>query len=284
MKHSFGAAGDEPAAPQEPRRHGLLRAAGVAWLLMATAAGLLNSPADGGRTAAGPGADDAQSLAELFQDVPGTRPADPDGARAGRDDPATSQEPDTIAEAGRATTAGGAVDAAPVAYVPVRDSSLTQASAISDSPPHPVRLVIPDMGIDMAIGPVGVQADGQMAVPDDVDAVGWYKFGSVPGSSSGTTVLASHVDSWAEGVGPFARLREQARIGTWINVYRSDGSVRSYTVVDNRMIPKTDLPVDLLFNRTGEHRLVLVTCGGRFQRDIGRYTDNIVVTAAPAGF
>jgi sortase (surface protein transpeptidase) len=192
--------------------------------------------------------------------------------------------PDEIDESAPATSTGGAAQAAPVPYVPVRDSSVAaHASTVADSPARPVRLVIPDMGIDMPIGPVGVRDDGQMAVPDDVDAAGWYKFGATPGASSGTTVVASHVDSWAEGVGPFARLRNQATEGTWINVFRSDGTVQSYRVIDNRMIPKVSLPVDTLFDRTGDHRLVLVTCGGRFQRDVGRYTDNIVVTAAPVG-
>ncbi len=59
--------------------------------------------------------------------------------------------------------------------------------------------------------------------------------------------------------------------------------IATATVIDNRMIPKVNLPVDTLFNRTGEHRLVLVTCGGRFLTDVGRYTDNIVVTAVPVG-
>ena len=61
----------------------------------------------------------------------------------------------------------------------------------------------------------------------------------------------------------------------------ADGTTLTYAVADNTMIPKPELPVDELFDRGGPPRLVLVTCGGRFQRDIGRYTDNIVVTAVP---
>ena len=41
--------------------------------------------------------------------------------------------------------------------------------------------------------------------------------------------------------------------------------------------------MDRWFDRTGAPRLVLVTCGGAFRRDIGHYTDNVVVTAEPLG-
>lgn len=166
--------------------------------------------------------------------------------------------------------------------VPVRSAALSELAVTgADGPAQPVRLVISDVGIDMPVGPVGVGEDGQMSVPDDVDAVGWYKFGAAPGATAGTAVLASHVDSWAKGVGPFARLRHEVMPGTRVLVTTADGTTLTYEVADNRMIPKPELPVDDLFDRGGPPRLVLVTCGGRFQRDIGRYTDNIVVTAVP---
>jgi hypothetical protein len=37
-----------------------------------------------------------------------------------------------------------------------------------------------------------------------------------------------------------------------------------------------------IYSRTGPRRLVLVTCGGPFNQNIGHYRDNIVVTAVPA--
>lgn len=44
---------------------------------------------------------------------------------------------------------------------------------------------------------------------------------------------------------------------------------------------KADLPLDV-WSQTGPARLMLVTCGGPFDSSIGRYRDNIVVTAVPA--
>ena len=61
--------------------------------------------------------------------------------------------------------------------------------------PPPVRLVVPDVGIDMAVDPVGVRDDGEMEIPEDADRAGWYRFGPAPADPAGATVVAAHVDS-----------------------------------------------------------------------------------------
>ena len=45
-----------------------------------------------------------------------------------------------------------------------------------------------------------------MALPTSVSMVGWYRFGSRPLDRAGATVLAGHVDSRTDGVGPLAGL------------------------------------------------------------------------------
>lgn len=244
MDESTSAAGPRPAAFVAAVRRRVVGSALVA-LLAAGAGELLTSPMEDDR-----GSPPATSVAPI--DAP-------------------ERQPEAISEP---------TERAPA--VPVRSAALSELAVTgADGPAQPVRLVISDVGIDMPVGPVGVGEDGQMSVPDDVDAVGWYKFGAAPGATAGTAVLASHVDSWAKGVGPFARLRHEVMPGTRVLVTTADGTTLTYEVADNRMIPKPELPVDDLFDRGGPPRLVLVTCGGRFQRDIGRYTDNIVVTAVP---
>lgn len=185
------------------------------------------------------------------------------------------------------TTAPGPLPEAPPAssglQFQVRDASLDSMAVTGTAGPQPVRLQIPQVRIDMPIGPVGVAADGQMEVPEDAESAGWYRFGATAGEASGTAVVAAHVDSWETGVGPFAKLRYEVTPGTRVLVTTEDGAVREYEVVENRIIPKPELPVNQIFDRSGDHRLILVTCGGTFQRDVGRYTDNIVVTAVPVG-
>ena len=62
----------------------------------------------------------------------------------------------------------------------------------------------------------------------------------------------------------------------------ADGTQRRFTVVERRLIAKPELPVSDVFARTGPPALVLITCGGDFDRSIRRYRSNVVVTAMPA--
>ncbi|MET0788828.1 MAG: class F sortase [Cellulomonas sp.] len=163
--------------------------------------------------------------------------------------------------------------------VPVVDATL--GAPVAATPP-PVRLVVPDVGIDMAVDPVGVRDDGEMEIPEDADRAGWYRFGPAPADPAGATVVAGHVDSVQTGIGQFARLRDLA-VGAAVTITSADGSPHEYRVVTVEKVPKDGAPVDLWFDRSGAPRLVLVTCGGAFRRDIGHYTDNVVVTAEPIG-
>jgi len=165
--------------------------------------------------------------------------------------------------------------------VPLYDAALGAQPAPATAPP-PVRLVVPDVGIDMAVDPVGVKDDGEMAIPEDADRAGWYEFGPTPSDPQGSTLVAAHVDSWQTGIGQFAKLRKVA-VGSTLTVTTADGTAHGYRVVDVTKVAKEGAPVDQWFDRSGAPRLVLVTCGGAFRRDIGHYTDNVVVTAEPTG-
>ena len=145
--------------------------------------------------------------------------------------------------------------------------------------PAPVRLAVPALGVDAPVEPVGVRDDGQMDLPDDVDRLGWYRFGPVPGAE-GSAVLAGHVDDADQGLGALAPLRD-AEPGAQVGVTDAAGTATRWRVVSREVIGKQALPVDRLFARTGEPRLVLVTCGGPFLPDVGGYRDNVVVVAEP---
>lgn len=169
---------------------------------------------------------------------------------------------------------------APAVVLP-QDIPVRVADDASTAPvPAPARLVVADLDVDMAVIGVGTEADGTMTLPASAADAGWYRFGSAPASPSGTTVLASHVDTRAEGLGPFARLRE-AQVGTAVSVTDEDGTVHGYTVSSVDRIAKTNVPLDEVFDRDGPPRLVLLTCGGAWDASIGHYEDNVIVTAVP---
>lgn len=159
--------------------------------------------------------------------------------------------------------------------VPTRDAT---PAPVADAP-APVRLQVPALGVDTAVEPVGVAPDGQMAIPDDVARVGWYRFGPAPGEN-GSAVIAGHVDDREQGLGVLAPLREAA-VGQEVTVTAADGTTTRWRVVSRELISKQVLPVDRLFSRAGPPRLTLITCGGPFLPELGSYRDNVVVIAEP---
>lgn len=97
---------------------------------------------------------------------------------------------------------------------------------------------------------------------------------------SGSVVIDGHVDSAAFGVGAFFRLKD-ARPGDDVVVTNAAGVTTRYSVVARRTYDKTRLPVTELFAADVEPRLVLLTCGGTFDRTTRHYADNVVVYAVP---
>ena len=144
----------------------------------------------------------------------------------------------------------------------------------------PVRVQIPDEGIDMEVVPVGVEPGGFMELPPDPAIAGWYRFGPDPWSPDGNTVISAHIDAPEYPIGPFAALRDLTADSEVI-VTGADGSTAAYGVVSVTYYPKQDLPTESIFAREGTDALVLITCGGEFDGDTGRYADNVVVVAEP---
>jgi hypothetical protein len=145
-------------------------------------------------------------------------------------------------------------------------------------PPPPVRLHLPALGVDAAVTPVDTGGDGGLVIPDDPEVVGWWRGGAAPGSAAGSVVLVGHVDTRTAGPGALFRaaaLRPGDRV-----VLGTDTGDAGYAVAAVRHYPKAQLPTEV-FATAGTPRLVLVTCGGAFDRRTGHYADNVVVYAVP---
>lgn len=144
----------------------------------------------------------------------------------------------------------------------------------------PERLTLPGHA-NAAVQPA-VTVDGLLVVPENVQHVGWWDGSAQAGEAFGSTVIAGHVDSATEGIGFFVRLR-RIKVGDTVTL-RADSHRLQYRVTSVRKVAKKALATDSqAFQQSGPHRLVLITCTGRYHRDRGGYDSNLVVMAKPRG-
>jgi hypothetical protein len=144
---------------------------------------------------------------------------------------------------------------------------------------RPTLLLLPS-GRTAPIRSSGLRSDGSLAVPDDPKVVGWWDGGSMAGEPFGGTVIAGHVDSLKYGRGALAELG-RARRGAVLEL-RADGHRLRYRVTAVQKVPQARMTTETAaFRQDVVHRLVVITCGGPFDRARHRYLDNVVITAVP---
>lgn len=189
--------------------------------------------------------------------------------------PWMSHGPDAAREAGgtAVTHQAPATDGAP------RADPARRAGAAVPQDPTWVRL---PSGVLVPVVAVSSRLDGFLDVPPDVETAGWWRGGSRIGDPFGATLVAGHVDSVTQGLGPFAELLS-VRPGAMIEL----GSARlrqTYRVVSLRLLPQGSLDDDRwIHDAYGSRRLVLVTCAPPYERARGGYQNLAVVRATPTG-
>jgi len=166
---------------------------------------------------------------------------------------------------------------APTASVPVARRATVAAGQRATF--VPTRIVLPS-GRQAQVQASGVLPDGSLLIPERPDVVGWWDGGARAGDPMGSLVIAGHVDSRQYGLGVLAELKWlqkdsvlELRAGTERLRYRVYRAVQ----VDQQSLAKDDQ----FFRQDGAHRLVLITCGGPFDRQRHRYRDNFIVLASP---
>lgn len=189
----------------------------------------------------------------------------------------TSTGSEIVADVGVRPSAG-AVEASPFpAGAPTDSSAPTSQPELL---PVPRRVAIPALDVDARVVPVGLEPDGAIEIPDDVDIVGWYELGVPPGADRGSAVLVAHRDGRGQGRGVFYDLGAMD-VGDRVRVRDDADTVQVFEVVARESLLKTALPYDELFAASGPPRLTLISCGGEYDADRGGYQDNVIVTAVP---
>jgi sortase (surface protein transpeptidase) len=123
----------------------------------------------------------------------------------------------------------------------------------------PVRIRIPDIGVDAAVEQLGLNTDHTVAVPTDPSDAGWYRYSAPPGQL-GASVILGHVDADKIGPAVFYSLGGLAR-GDRIEVTRSDGTVATFFVTAVTEFAKAAFPTAAVYGPTNQPALRLITCG-----------------------
>jgi sortase (surface protein transpeptidase) len=141
----------------------------------------------------------------------------------------------------------------------------------------PVRLRIPSVGIDTEFsGPLGVNEDQTIEVPEGYEEVGWYEFGPKPGEF-GPAVVLGHVDSY-QGPAVFWPL-QQVSVGDTIEIERVDGTVVVFVVTNLERHQQSGFPTAKVYGDIDHAGLRLITCSGTFDRGQQVYSHNLIVYA-----
>jgi sortase (surface protein transpeptidase) len=144
----------------------------------------------------------------------------------------------------------------------------------------PVELQIPAIGLTESLSTLGLNADGTVQVPTDVQQPGWYRLGPSPGQI-GSAVILGHVDSY-QGPAAFYKLRLLVT-GDLIDVTLADGVTAEFKVTSVVEYLKATFPDQAVYASHGYSALQLVTCTGVFDSATGHYLSNIVVYSTLAG-
>lgn len=160
---------------------------------------------------------------------------------------------------------------------PAAPTSSSPAAAVAEATTAaPVRLLVPDIGVDTDLMELGLQADGSLEVPQTGFPAGWFTGAPMPGAI-GPAVMAGHVD-WAGEPGVFYDLRE-LEPADLITIARADGSSVVFAVTSVEQFAKDEFPTDAVYGDLDHPGLRLITCGGSFDPAERSYSDNIVVFA-----
>lgn len=168
-----------------------------------------------------------------------------------------------------------AASTTPGAVAPARRAD----SVLRAEPPGAATL---PSGRRVRVAAVGTTGAGLLAVPDDIDVAGWWRGGSRLGDPFGSILVAAHVDSRTQGLGPFAELLTADR-GARVHL-TSAGLRQAFEIRSRRLVPQGSLADDAwIFAATGAARLTLVTCAPPYDASRGGYQNLAVVTAVPLG-
>jgi hypothetical protein len=153
----------------------------------------------------------------------------------------------------------------------------TRTAAYKVAADQPRLLEIPTLGIHSFIQQVRIDQHQAIATPNSASMTGWYTGSARPGDV-GVSIIDGHVlGRFRPAV--FANLHKLAPSDA-ISVSFGNGRVTSFSVIKVEHYSLEDATSHLFQQIPGvERQLVLITCGGAFNRATSTYDERVLVYA-----
>jgi LPXTG-site transpeptidase (sortase) family protein len=130
--------------------------------------------------------------------------------------------------------------------------------------------------VNARVVPLGEDATGAMAAPDNPRDVGWWDLGTNPGDW-GSAVLDGHVDFANYGAAVFWNLHE-LQPGDIVQVVSVAGQTLTFSVTEVATFDAQDnSSIDRIYRSNDHQGLNLITCAGTFDPRSHSYDKRIVV-------
>ncbi len=147
----------------------------------------------------------------------------------------------------------------------------------------PTHLIIPAIGVDAPLVPLGLDASAIPEVPATGSDAGWYDFSARPGQGS-NVVLGGHLQLH-QVPAVFWNL-DELQPGDLIQITTESGRQFAYKVTTRSSVSSTDPDSVKVIYPTSHEMLTLITCGGTWianpaQTFGGNYSLRTVVQAVP---
>lgn len=149
-----------------------------------------------------------------------------------------------------------------------------QSPAVATSSPS--MLFIPKINVNAQVTGVGVTSAGLMDTPKNLEEVGWYDRGPVPGAV-GNAVIAGHLDDLNGDPLVFARLSELEK-GDSIYVLNESYELLHFEVTSSVIYAYDATNTVAIFGPADASQLNVITCEGEWLSDARKgYTERLVV-------
>ena len=143
---------------------------------------------------------------------------------------------------------------------------------------RPISVSFVDHGISVAVEPVGVNENGEMATIESASIAGWYEYGACP-NEVGNCIIAGH-NRYGGQLGLFSIVHDGLNVGDRITVQMANGEYVFYRVVSIQNYEYDEVPA-FVMAQSSDRRLTLITCLGDYDHSLHMSRTRTVAICTP---